>query len=99
LFPVLRRLLSQQQLEGNSAAAVRSLVVVDTTKDCISSLEVLSLTMDKTSSAILLFTTFQKLDPVSKELWEQSLNQSDIPDIYDLFKFLEQRGRAVSRSN
>jgi hypothetical protein len=93
LFAVLRRLLSQQQVSVCSAASIRSLA--DTTRECISSLDVLSLTLDKTSNAILLYITFQKLDSASKEMWEESLNHNDIPDLGDLFKFMEQRGRAL----
>jgi hypothetical protein len=93
LFAVLRRLLSQQQVSVCSAASVRSLA--DTTRECISSLDVLSLNLDKKSNAILLYITFQKLDSASKKPWEQSLNHNNIPDLSNLIKFMEQRGRAL----
>lgn len=93
LFTILRRLFNQSQVPANSAAAIRSLI--DTTKECVRSLDVLSIPTQHWD-AVLIYLTFTKLDSTSRELWEQSLADTDIPALSKMYDFLEQRARALS---
>jgi len=45
---------------------------------------------------MMLFTITTKLDPGSRELWEQTLKSSLIPPLNDLFEYLEQRARVLA---
>ena len=94
LFTVLKRLFSQHMTP--SASGVRQLI--DVTKECIRSLEILQLTPDKSTEAIILYSIVTKLDNQSRELWEQSMKGTSIPPLADLFEFLEQRARAIAAS-
>jgi len=68
---------------------------VDVSRQCIRSLEVLRLPVDQWD-AHLYYVLSVKMDPDSKILWEQSLQNSSIPLLKSLFDFLEQRARALS---
>ena len=93
LFSVLRRLFSQSN-SSSSAMTIRNLV--DSTKECIRSLEFLNLKPEKSTEAMILFILVEKLDQTSRQLWEQSLQGTSVPALSILFDFLEQRARAVA---
>ncbi|OXA43388.1 hypothetical protein Fcan01_21735 [Folsomia candida] len=92
LFAILRRFYNQPA--ANSSSSIRSLV--DTSKECQRSLQILNLNTDKTTDAMMLFTILNKLDHTSRELWEQSLKGNSIPTLAELFEFMEQRARALA---
>lgn len=95
LFSIMKRLFSQPTITNSSATSLRSLI--DTTKECVRSLEVLSIPTQHWD-AVLLYTIFSKLDATSRELWEQSLPDTNVPALSKLFDFLEQRARALAAS-
>lgn len=96
LFTIMRRLIGQASVSTASSSGLRSLV--DTTKECIRSLEVMSI-QTKDWDAILLYLLFTKLDSQSRELWEQSLPDTNIPKLDKMYDFVEQRARALAASN
>lgn len=95
LFAVMRRFDNQPVVTAQSASSLRQLA--DISRESIRYLTVLSLPTDQWD-AILLFYVIKKLDSYSKELWEQSLNNTSIPTLKSLFEFIEQRARALSAS-
>ncbi|OXA46198.1 Gag-Pol polyprotein [Folsomia candida] len=95
LFAIMRKFTNQPIVQSQSATAIRQLV--DVSRECIRSLQVLKLPTDQWD-AILLFLMMMKMDSSSKELWEQSLNDSAIPTLKSFFDFLEQRARALAAS-
>ncbi|XP_021966495.1 uncharacterized protein LOC110861676 [Folsomia candida] len=95
LFAILRRFHNQALVKPQSSTSIRSLV--DVSRECIRSLDVLKLPTDQWD-AHLLFILVTKMDSTSKELWEQSLKDSSIPSLKSLFEFLEQRARALAAS-
>lgn len=94
LFSILRRMMNQPNVSSTSSS-VRQLI--DTTKECTRSLEVLKVPVQHWDS-IIIFVMFQKLDSSSRELWEQQLKDSTIPDLDGMYTFLEQRARALAAS-
>lgn len=94
LFCILKRLLNQQGSNG-TPVSVRNLV--DITKECIRSLEVLTIPVQHYFT-ILVYLLFQKLDAPSRELWEQYIKGTAIPKLQEMFDFLEQRARALAAS-
>jgi hypothetical protein len=94
LFAILRRFSSLPSLHFPSAIDVRNLV--DTTRECIRSLGVLAIGRDKGMDALILFQIFNKMDNTSRQLWEQTLKDTSIPKLDDLFEFLEKRARSIS---
>jgi len=96
LFSVLRKLFSLPN-SNSSAMAIRQLV--DSTKDCIRSMEIINLKTDLSSEAIILYVLIEKLDQTSRQLWEQSLSDTFVPRLCVLFEFLEQRSRAVAATS
>ncbi|XP_021953698.1 uncharacterized protein LOC110850572 [Folsomia candida] len=92
LFTLLRRFTQQQPIATATAPALRQLI--DCSKECMRSLEVLSQPVQQWD-ALLLFIIHQKLDSATKELYEQGLQDSSIPKLQGLFDFLEQRYRAL----
>lgn len=95
LFSIMKRLFSQPSISTGSATGLRSLI--DTTKECVRSLEVLSIPTQHWD-AVLLYTLFSKLDATSRELWEQSLPDTNVPALSKLFDFMEHRARALAAS-
>jgi len=93
LFAILRNLDNMPVSHPNSHSSVRH--VIDTSRECVRSLEVLNLPVDQWD-AILLFFVVKKLDQTSRQLWEQGLKDSSIPPLSSLFEFLEQRARALA---
>lgn len=96
LFSILKRLTNQQALTSSSATSLRSLI--DTTKECVRQLEVLAIPTQHWD-AFLLYLLFSKIDPSSRELWEQSLPDTTIPSLSKMYDFLEQRARALAASS
>jgi hypothetical protein len=92
LFALLKKITRQPQVVAASVSSLRQLI--DTSKECMRSLEVLSQPVKQWDS-ILLFILYEKLDQGSKELFEQTLKDSTIPKLQSLFDFLEQRSRAL----
>ncbi|OXA41905.1 uncharacterized protein LOC110859593 [Folsomia candida] len=92
LFTLLKRFTQQQPIGLATASSLRQLI--DGSKECIRSLEVLAQPVQHWD-ALLLFTIHQKLDSATKELYEQGLQDSSIPKLQGLFDFLEQRSRAL----
>jgi len=80
-------------IQPGNAKSVRSLI--DNTKGCISALEVLS-TPTQHWDGILLWVFTTKLDSATRQLWEQSLPNADIPDISKMYEFLGNRARALA---
>jgi len=93
LFFILKRLLSQPIVQLHSSTSLRELL--DTTKECIRSLEVLQIRVNSWD-AILMFIMFQRLDQTSKELWEQSLKDTSIPSLLEFTDFIEARARSLA---
>ncbi|OXA48900.1 uncharacterized protein LOC110855150 [Folsomia candida] len=92
LFALLQRLTSQHQLTTATSSSLRQLI--DCSKECMRSLEVLTMPV-KDWDSLLLFLIHQKLDSLTMELFEQSLKDNAIPTLQSLFDFLEQRSRAL----
>jgi len=92
LFIILKRLTSQNAITAPSSTSIRSMV--DVSKECLSSLRILSQPVDQWDS-IILYLLFHKLDQHSRELYEQGLKNCSIPKLQDFFDFLEQRSRAL----
>ncbi len=92
LFCILKRLLHQPN-SSSSPVSLRNLV--DVTKECLRSLEVLTIPVIHWD-AIIVFILFQKLDSPSRELWEQYIRGTAIPKLSEMFEFLEQRARAIA---
>lgn len=94
LVNVMRRLFNQPTVsESTASTAIRSLI--DTTKACIRSLQILNVKTEECGSFIY-YILFSKIDSTTKELWLQSQNAKKIPEIDQLFKFLEGRAAALS---
>jgi len=93
LFYILRRFFNQPMVQAHSSSSLRSLI--DVTKETIRSLEALSRPVSMWDD-IFLFSMFQKLDQMSRELWEQSLKDSSIPILNEFIEFLEARARALA---
>lgn len=96
MIALMKRLWSQPVITTATAINIRSLI--DTTKECIRSLEVLALPTQHWD-ALLFGLLFSKLDNGSRELWEQSLPDSSIPPLSKMYEFLEQRARALAASS
>lgn len=95
MFSLFRRLFTQNQMQPNSATSLRGLI--DTTKECVRSLEVLQMPTQHWDPILIYFVS-NKLDSSTRELWEQSLPDTSIPKLSKLFDFLEQRARALAAS-
>jgi len=93
LFSILKRLFGQSVISPVSTA-MKSLI--DITKESLRSLEILNLKTDPTTEAIVMFLVVSRLDPASRELWEQTLKGTSIPPLSDVFEFLERRARALA---
>jgi len=93
LYAILRRFDHMPSSLPHSHSSVRH--IIDTSRECIRSLQVLMLPVDQWD-AILLFYIVKKLDHQCKQLWEQSLQDSSVPPLSSLFDFLEQRARALA---
>jgi hypothetical protein len=94
LFAILHRFMGQPNLQQPTATNLRSLV--DMTQECIRPLSILAINLERGLDCFLLFLLTSKLDQSSRELWEQSLKDTYIPKLDDLFKFIEQRARALA---
>jgi hypothetical protein len=94
LFAILSRFMGQPDLHHPTSTSLRAMV--DITQECIRSLAVLAIPMDKGLNAFIMFLTTNKLDATSRGLWEQRLMDTSIPSLEDLLKFVEQRARALS---
>jgi len=92
MFSLMNRLLNQPAIVNVSATALRSLI--DTTKECVRSLNVLSRPTQHWDD-ILIYALISKLDPSSRAHWEQTLSDTSIPDLSKVYEFLEQRARAL----
>lgn len=89
---ILNRLLNQKKLNGENAKGVKELL--DTTQECLNSLE--NLKIDVSSwDAIIIHIVVGKLDLESHKLWEQSLTGTELPTFHDLAKHLESRFRTM----
>ena len=95
LYAVFRKLFSQAP-SCSSAVSLRQLV--ETTKECIRSMEILNLQPDKSTEAIMLYILIQRLDQSSREIWEHNLTGTSVPPLATMFEFLEQRARALAAS-
>jgi len=95
LFIILNRLFQQQNVQIQSASSLRSLI--DTTNECIHSLKSLKRPVDQWDD-VILFQMFRRLDQISRELWEQSLQDSSIPTLSKFMEFLEARARGLAAS-
>lgn len=93
MFSIMRRMFSQPTVTTGSATHLRGLI--DTTKECVRQLEVLSLPTQHWD-AMLIYILFSKADPTTRELWEQSLPNTNIPALSKLYEFLEQRARGLA---
>ncbi len=96
LVSLLKRLTTQAPISTATATSLRALV--DTTKECVRSLEVLALPTQHWD-AMILYILFSKMDNTSRELWEQSLPDTNIPQLSSIYDFLEQRSRALAASS
>jgi hypothetical protein len=94
LFAILSRFTGQPNLHHPTSTSLRAMV--DITQECIRSLAVLAIPMDKGLNAFIMFLTTNKLDATSRGLWEQRLMDTSIRSLEDLLKFVEQRARALS---
>ncbi len=92
LFTLLKRLFNQTAITTATSTALRSLV--DTTKECVRSLEVLTRPTQHWDD-ILIYVLISKLDLSSRAFWEQTLPDTSIPTLSKVYEFLEQRARAL----
>jgi len=96
VFGIFRRFNSQSSISSQSASSLRELI--DVSLECVRSLEVFNITLDKGFDAYIMFSVFSKLDNLTKQLWEQQLKDTKIPTFQSLIDFLEQRARALGAS-
>lgn len=96
LISILKRLTTQPSITTSSATSLRTLI--DTTKECVRSLEILTIPTQHWD-AMIFFILFTKLDNMSRELWESTLPDTSIPDLNKMYEFLEQRARALAASS
>ena len=96
LFAVLRKFFS---LPSSASSSHNMRILIDSTKECIRSMEILNLKPEKPTEAIILYVLVEKLDLNSRQLWEQNLQGTSIPSLQVLFEFLEQRARALAASD
>ncbi len=96
VISVIKRLLSHPVLTNTTATAVRSLV--DTTKECVRSLEVLGVPTQHWD-VLIFYILYTKLDNPSRELWVQGLPDNNIPDLAKMYEFVEKRAQALESNN
>lgn len=92
---VLKRLFTQKKVNIQTAKQVRSLL--DTTTECLNSLQSLQISTDSWDP-LIVFLVVQKLDPESHEKWEEYAdkeNSEDLPTWLELKKFLESKFRTL----
>jgi len=95
LFCIMKRLFNQPYVNEPTATAIRQLV--DTTRECLRSMEILNCPVEH-YDAFITYILFIKLDSTSQELWGHGLNNSSIPELKNLYDFLESRARALAAS-
>jgi hypothetical protein len=94
MFAIYNRLYRQPFLQQSSSTNLRTLV--DVTQECIRSLSIIGVPLDKGLDTSILYHLTCKLDQSSRELWEQSLKDATIPKLEDLINFVEQRARGLA---
>jgi hypothetical protein len=94
LFSILRKFDQQPRLQSESLSGIRTLI--DTTRETIRSLHVLSFPLDKTSDAMFLYFILCKIDSTTKKLWDHSYTGNDVPKVDDLLKFMEKHARSLT---
>jgi len=95
MFSIMKRFIAQPNINTESACGLRSLI--DTSKECIRALQTLGLPVQHWDG-ILVFLMSQRLDPVSRQFWELSMLDTNVPILQDFLKFLESRARALAAS-
>jgi len=92
----LHRLFTQSSLTNESSRKLRELI--DTTSECIRSLEMLGQPV-QTWDSILVYLVTSKLDGETRKQWEMSLTTDDLTTWKQLYKYLDQRARALAASS
>ncbi|CAG7696131.1 unnamed protein product, partial [Allacma fusca] len=93
VFAHIKRLTMQSSLQAESASGLRELV--DTTNECMRTLEILDQPTQSWDS-IVTFLILQKLDPETRRLWELSLPNNEVPSFKSLIEWLEQHAQALN---
>ncbi|XP_063363671.1 uncharacterized protein LOC134652418 [Cydia amplana] len=92
---ILKRLFLQKKLNTQSATQLKSLL--DTTTECLNSLQNLNMATDSWDP-LIIFLVVQKLDPESHKDWEEYAHKDDseeLPKWTDFVKFLEAKFRTL----
>ncbi|KAJ2941115.1 hypothetical protein O0L34_g10350 [Tuta absoluta] len=92
---LLKKLFTQKKMTAQSAVSLKSLL--DTTTECLKSLENLDISIDSWDPFII-FLVVQKLDPESHRDWEEFAYKEDseeLPKWDDLMKFLQTKFRTL----
>ncbi|XP_023211075.1 uncharacterized protein LOC111613956 [Centruroides sculpturatus] len=90
---LIKKILSLPTLNYENVAQI--LNIVDSTTECIRSLEALNFNIDEFSSILFMFIIQFKLDATTRGWWERSLKGDDIPPLNDLLEFLKGHVRTL----
>lgn len=94
-YAIMLRMFNQPSINSESGTALRSLV--DTTRECMRSLEVLHVDIDK-CSPLLGFIVLQKLDKTTRQAYDLTLADNDFPAVTDMLKYLDTRSRSMLKN-
>ena len=92
-FAIIQRLTGQPTVQADSASSLRGLI--DTTNDCVRSLGNNGVNVT-VWDGIIVFHMLQRLDAKTRESWELSLQDTELPVLDTFIKFLNQRARALA---
>ncbi len=90
----LERLVMQPTITSESPVALRKLI--DTTTECVRSLEVLKLSKEELFELMVIHLVSKKLDPESRLQWERSLDDVKLPSLENFVKFLDNHARVTA---
>lgn len=85
-------LLNLNKVHAEAAEPIKKLL--DTTSECLSSINNLGYQTD-TWDPLVVYITTQKLPTETHQLWEQGLSNNEVPDLTTLKIFLEKRFRTL----
>lgn len=90
----LERLVVQPAITSESPVALRKLI--DTTTECVRSLEVLKLSKEELFELMVIHIVSKKLDSESRLQWERSLDDVKLPSLENFVKFLDHHARVTA---
>ncbi|GBM44825.1 hypothetical protein AVEN_189476-1 [Araneus ventricosus] len=97
VFAHLKRFMSIPALQSDSASSVLNLI--DTTYECVRSLQTLGYEVEQFAEVMFVYMLLQKLDASSKLWFEREFNKSkEIPSLKELLEFLKNYTRTSQSS-